>query len=124
MNAAASVSPITPIIASAVWGVGLVLGLAPLLVSVMMFDAPGSEDNPWTWVLAGGFASFPVLCLVSLCATWLAWLFTRRWTPERAAAGRIIRLATALLPTLGVLAVLFGIVMLQWKCGGSFSCRP
>ncbi|MFZ5441599.1 MAG: hypothetical protein ACOZQL_16450 [Myxococcota bacterium] len=117
------VRPTTAIAATVVWGLGLFFSLLPLFMSVMMFDAPGSEENPWTWVIIGGFISLPILTSTSIATSWLTWFITRDWAAEKALRGRRLRLAAALYPLLGFLVVTFGFVMLQVKCGGSFSCR-
>jgi hypothetical protein len=117
------VRPIAATLATVLWGLGLFFSLMPLFMSVMMFDAPGSEDNPWTWVIIGGFISLPILCTASIAASWFTWFITRAWAVERAARGKTLRLVAAAFPVLGFLVVTFGFVMLQVRCGGSFSCR-
>lgn len=117
------VRPTAAIVSTVVWGLGLFFSLMPLFMSVMMFDAPGSEENPWAWVIIGGFISLPVLTSASIATSWLTWFITRGWAPEKAQKGQRLRLAAALFPLLGFLVVTFGFAMLQVKCGGSFSCR-
>jgi hypothetical protein len=44
-------------------------------LSGMMFDAPGSDKNPFLWLLFLSFLAFPALCVASVILSWL--LFTR-----------------------------------------------
>jgi len=96
--------PIVPIVASVVWGVLFFGGLLMAMMSPMMFDAPGSESNPRVVAMFASVVSFPILCLVSILATWLTWRFTR---DSPAAARRRWTLFVAALPLLSVVA--FGI---------------
>lgn len=113
--------PTAAIIATAVWGPGLFVGLFMTAMSVMLFDAPGSQDVVWTKLLFAAIASGPALCVVSVLGSWLAWGVTRRWEPAR---GAVARGVLAALPLLSVVLVVIAVVLLQVNCGGSFSCRP
>ena len=104
---------------------GLAVGMAAIgvggmmsLFSVMLFDAPGSDSNPWLRMLAIGIWSTPVLGLLSIvaCAVGLVMERSRPW-PWRFA------LAAALLPLLGVVVAVSGAILLQVRCGGDFVCR-
>ena len=64
------------------WGLLSVLWLAvgffaifPAVMSVTMFDAPGSTSNPLTIGAAASFAALPLVCLA---AAVLPWIF-RHW---------------------------------------------
>ena len=108
-NAAA---PLAAILATTIWGA---LGAASLFVgamAAMLFDAPGSENDPRLWIFAGSIWAFPVFCVVSIVGSWLAWWFTRRWGDSRAGRGRTLRLTLALLPVLDVVAMLTAGVVL------------
>lgn len=109
-------------LATAGWGLSAVASLLPLMFSVMLFDAPGSENNPWLIALAGGLASFPVLCVVSIAASWIIWVVTRNWPAERATTGRWLRVGAALLPLLSMLVMVIAVVGLQVRCSGDFRC--
>jgi hypothetical protein len=54
------------------WAVGLlgVLGIFPALLSVMLFDAPGSENQPATRLAAECIVMFPIACLFGLSVGW------------------------------------------------------
>ncbi len=47
-----------------------IIGLFMSLFSVMLFDAPGSENNPFTWLAVLAICSLPITCLVSLIGSW------------------------------------------------------
>lgn len=91
--------------------------MAPLLFSAMVFDAPGSEHNPWLWTMVGALAAVPLLSLISVpgCVLALVFEFKRPW-----AATWIWVLAA--LPLLAVLAFAVALLGLQFACDGSFSC--
>ena len=65
-----------------------ILGIVPSLFSVMMFDAPGSTENPATIALFLSVASFPFVCCGAIVSTWSlygagrkAWSCIVIWTP-------------------------------------------
>lgn len=86
--------------------------LLPILLSVMLFDAPGSERNPYLLTIAWSIWLFPVACGLAVVAAWIA--YARRW---RAAAYLVL-----LLPLTNVLAFGIGGALLQRYCGGRFAC--
>lgn len=110
--------PLLALLATVGWGLAGLAALVPAALLVMVFDAPGSEENPWTWVILCGGWSFPPLCLLSIILSWVAWGATRHGT-----AGRGLRVGAALLPLASLAVVAVGFGMLQARCGGSFACR-
>ena len=48
---------------------GLV-GSVPAMMSPMMFDSPGSTQNPFTLALFASVISFPIVCLVGIVGAW------------------------------------------------------
>jgi hypothetical protein len=81
----------------------------PVAMLPMMFDAPGSEANPLTWLLAATIAAFPLFCLVGAVLPWFfrrtsfgGWLF--------------------LLPILDIAMVATAFFALGYFCDGKFSC--
>lgn len=72
------------------WVVAGILSFPPLALNVMAFDAPGSADNPWTfvWVL-GLIAISPLAVLGGILA-----FLTRRalflWAPSLGVAAWIV----------------------------------
>ncbi len=124
MNTSTALRPVAALTATAVWVPALAISILPMFMSVMMFDAPGSDENPWTWVIVGGTVSLPVLCGISIVSSWLAWYFTRDALPERLRFGKTLRLIIGLLPVLSLVVITFGVAMLQLRCHGSFSCQP
>jgi len=99
MEASPAPRPALPIVATAIWGVLLIPGLVGAALSPMFFDAPGSMNNPAAWTNAMIIVSFPLLCLISIAGSWIAWSFRKRTGvvgPPYAA------LALALLPALPI----------------------
>jgi len=99
--------PIVPIVASVVWGLLFFAGLLAAMMSPMMFDDARALNNPRVVSMFAAVVSFPVLCLVSIVATWLTWRFTRDATLERR---RRLPLLAAALPIVAV--VVFAIAAL------------
>ncbi len=69
--------PTIPIIVSVVWGLLFFAGVLAAMMSPMMFDDETALHNPRVVGMFFGVVSFPILCLVSIVATWLTWRFTR-----------------------------------------------
>ena len=93
-----SISPIAAVIGTLAWGVVGLGSLGMLMMSAMMFDAPGSEHNPYLWVIVGSLIALPLLCLASVVGGWVALAITGHWDSARARAGRRIRMILVLLP--------------------------
>lgn len=89
----------------------IAIGGMMALISPMMFDAPGSDDNPPVWLLFFSTVSFPVVCLFGVILAWVAFGMRR----NRGA------LWLSLLPALPLLTGIAAIVWLQLGSGGSFS---
>jgi len=100
MTDASRTGPIVPIVASVVWGVLFFGGLLAAMMSPMMFDDARALSNPRVIAMFTAVVAFPVLCLVSIFATWLAWRFTRDATVARR---RRVPLLTAALPIVSLL---------------------
>ncbi len=86
-------------------------GAMPALMSVMMFDAPGSTSNPWTILLFISTITFPLNCVAAIALSWLLYLV--KWP----------RLACwlTLLPLLNLLLGAVALAGLQLLHGGQFS---
>ena len=85
------------------------LSLPMVMMSPMMFDAPGSDNNPITQMMFYSLLAFPVLCLMGGILPWVLkrhplsiWLY--------ALSGLAVGLFFA------------AVVLLQIQCGGGFSC--
>jgi hypothetical protein len=94
--------PIVAIVVSVVWGVMLVPGLFGVLLSPMMFDAPGSMNNPQAWFMVAIIISFPVLCVVAIAGSWVAWKVSAR---SRGRAATFVQIGIACLPLLPIVWV-------------------
>ncbi len=112
--------------ASMGWLVMAFGALGSLMFSVMLFDAPGSEDNPYLWVVVYSLAAMPVLCLISAVTTpigvALSQILRRRGRPKAGWASLVAAALMACLPLLGVGGVAAGFILVDQLCGGSFSC--
>jgi hypothetical protein len=85
-----------PIVATAIWGVLLFPGLVGAALSPMFFDAPGSMNNPAAWINAMIIVSFPLLCLISIAGTWIAWSLRKRASVHAPYAVLVLALLPAL----------------------------
>lgn len=109
----ANQGPFVPILASAVWGVLLLPGLVGALLSPMMFDAPGSMNNPLAWINMLVIVSFPCLCIVSIAAVWIVYALHKSKPTRATMAGQLIAAGLPLLPILYfVIALVIGILLL------------
>lgn len=59
--------------ATVVWGALGILGLLPAMFTPMMFDSPGSTSSIPIIVAALSILCFPLVCLVSIVAAWMAY---------------------------------------------------
>jgi hypothetical protein len=92
--------PIAAIVASVVWGVALVPAAFAALFSPMMFDSPGSTSHPRVVAAFVSVVSFPILCVASIVASWIA---AGRY---RAATGRAATIVPAVLASLPLIALI------------------
>ena len=113
MNATpANSGPLIPILTSAIWGVLLLPGLVGALLSPMMFDAPGSMENPAAWINALSIVSFPCLCIVSIATVWIVYGRHKHHPTRGTMAGQLVAAGLPLLPILYFVIVL--IVGMMW----------
>lgn len=101
------------ILGSAGFGLGVLMALMMLMLSPMMFDAPGSEASIYPWLIVASLALYPVFAIGGMIAAWRA--FAREDF-----AGALRRLA---IPGVGALLVVAAFVVLEVVCGGEFACR-
>lgn len=103
----------------ALFGLNIFLGSTllfwPMMVlsSAMIFDAPGSEDNPLTRLIALWSITYPLPILVGGVGVW----FNRKQEKNT----RIVIFSLISLLSLGIGIVLF--VLLEVFCDGQFACR-
>jgi len=100
-----------------VWTVVGTMTLFALPMSVMAFDAPGSENNPWIYAMIAGWALVPLFSLISVpgCAYAIGREFHQ---PLRVRTLWIL----GLLPALGGLIFLGSSLGLDVFCDGSLPC--
>jgi hypothetical protein len=111
--------------ASLIWGLITVLALSVWLLGLpllMMFDSPGSSENPWLWMILYGVFSLPLLCALTPLLLWLLYGLgcslphSRHWL-------RRLGYGLQALPLLSPLTVLVGVIGLELRCSGSFNCH-
>lgn len=83
------------------------------MMSVMAFDAPGSEDNPATILFALSLLTSPVTLVFGPVSAWLLFFFRK----HRAA------IAAVLLPVVNLVLFIAAFVWLQVGYGGSLAGR-
>ncbi len=86
----------------------------------MFFDAPGSMNNPVAWINALIVVSFPILCFLSIGATWLFWLARKGRPASRVASSAQVVLACLPLLPIGYVVV----AMVVEIAGGLLSGQP
>ena len=79
----------------------------------MIFDAPGSTENQPLIATALLIVSFPVLAALCPVLAWIACALS--W--HRAVRALIVA------PIVPVFGVVVGFAMIEYGCGGSFSCH-
>lgn len=105
-------------VATVIWIAGAVIGLLPALMTPMMFDAPGSLENPVTVTLALSIATFPVVCAVAVLLSWLVFgLPALAHFPHR----YLWACALISLPLINVAIGGLALAWITWFNGGSFS---
>jgi hypothetical protein len=95
---------------AAIWIVAGILGVIPALFSVMLLDAPGSEDRPATVALMFAVLTFPFVCLFSV---------VKSLANRREHAGRAYLFL--LLPLVNIAIGLAAAVWIQQFQGGKFN---
>ena len=106
-------------IAVVLWPPVAVFGSMAFMMSPMLFDAPGSEENQLIYILIAGAGALPVLCLVSVVASIAA--LVKEW---RSTVRRRWAWAGASLPLLALATLLVGSVLLEVICDGQLNCQP
>jgi hypothetical protein len=92
-----------------IFGILLIPGIAVTMMSVMLFDAPGSEENPWVLAFFYSIASFPVITVFSF-SSWIFY-FLKKYT---------IAVIISLLPLISILLVVFQFALSILIFDGSF----
>ncbi len=121
---ARSGAKIIGIVALGVWLPLALISLLPVLMSVMIFDAPGSTTAPLTIALGLSIVSFPLLAVAGAAGAALVGFAAKRAeTDEAYRRERNKALLLALLPLASVAAVAICVGLIQLFCGGSLVCR-
>ncbi|MEM9244765.1 MAG: hypothetical protein AAGA67_03340 [Cyanobacteria bacterium P01_F01_bin.153] len=61
------------VIHTVLWVAAMVPSLGAALMSVMLFDSPGSEKNTVLWVVFWSLATLPVTLIVAVAVSWILW---------------------------------------------------
>lgn len=102
------------IVMTALFAPASLMSSGALLMSPMMFDAPGAEQSIYPWLLLGSMALAPILSVAGIALGWRAFSYGEY--------GRAIR--RAMLPLLGVAMIVASVLLLYTNCGGEFACPP
>jgi hypothetical protein len=112
--------------ASLIWAVATVLTTPVWLMSlplVMVFDAPGSSENPWLWLMLSGILGLPLLCALTPLLLWLLYGLGGAWPLARPRL-RCLGHSAHALPMFSPFTVVVSLIGLQLFCGGNFACHP
>jgi hypothetical protein len=101
------------IIFNIIFGLGLIPAVIMSLMSVMMFDSPGSENSYTTWCLFWSVISLPIFIVISIPA---GWIFYKKEKYSYA-------IVAGLLPCLSILLIATAFGMISFFCGGQFNCE-
>ncbi len=63
----------TVVIVNVLFLIGLIPSGFGALMSAFLFDAPGSDKNTKTWILAGCLVALPVLIVITQIISWIAY---------------------------------------------------
>jgi hypothetical protein len=88
------------------------LSLVAALTTLFMFDAPGSEKNPYLLTMVWSIWLFPVACAIAIIVGWIAY-FLKSLTLAR---------LVFLLPIVNIIVGAIGFVLLSKICHGDFAC--
>jgi hypothetical protein len=80
------------------------------MMSVMLFDAPGSTESRPTWVLFWCVTALPFAWLLGAGAPWI--FYKKRWS-----------IALYSIPLVDLAAVFVVVLAISKVCAGSLSCK-
>lgn len=102
-------------IASIIINIIFILLLLPAagvaMMSIMMFDAPGSESNKLTIFTATSLFTFPVTIIIVQIISWIFF----------ASGNYKVAFWTALLPIIHIILIILGFVLIEILQGGKFT---
>jgi len=98
------------IVATVLLVIAGVVGFMPAMMSPMMFDSPGSDEDSGTIVLFLSMVSFPAVCLLAIPLAWIVHVFQKH---------RLAIFCT-LLPLVNILLASLAILYLQVFNQGNF----
>lgn len=99
------------IVINVLFALALLPSLGLLIPTMMMFDAPGSEKSPYTWLTAISLVCIPVFILIAQLSSWIAF-----------ARGNLqVAFWLSLMPLIPVCLSLLGFGLIAWLQGGKFT---
>ena len=108
---------IPAVLAVLLWPPVGAFGAMAAMMSPMLYDAPGSEDNPFIAIMVFGAVSLPLLCLLAAVAS--LWFAVKEW---KAPVKRLKVWIWAGLPLASVVLFLLGAVLIDVFCDGQLQC--
>ncbi|EKD70349.1 MAG: hypothetical protein ACD_46C00560G0002 [uncultured bacterium] len=102
----------TIIVCNIIFGLLFLPSLFISAMSVMMFDAPGSENSFYTMLLFLSVISFPLLAIISIPISWIVYKFQKY----------NIAIIVALSPILSIVFFALSWYLLYVMCNGRFVC--
>ncbi|MEZ4461363.1 MAG: hypothetical protein R3E66_16940 [bacterium] len=106
--------PTIEIIATILWIVVAIPAAMMVMFSAMMFDAPGSDQNPYLWLTVGSMVSYFPAMFLAIVGGWLLWMIRPMMVKTR--------VAVASLPLLSAAGTTLGFVLIMTLCDGQFVC--
>lgn len=80
------------------------------VMSVMMFDAPGSAESHYTWMLFWSMVALPFAWVLGAGVPWI--FYKKRWG-----------IALFLIPIANVAVIAAIFELINARCGGSLTCK-
>lgn len=106
--------PTIEIIATILWMLVAFPAAMMVMFSAMMFDAPGSDQNPYLWLTVGSMISYFPAMFVSIVGGWGLWKIRPVMVKTR--------VALASLPLLPAAGTTLGFILIMTICDGQFVC--
>ena len=100
------------IIVNVLWAVSFLPSLTSCGMSVMLFDAPGSESSTFTIMLFISVLSYPPAVVIAVAGSMVMYLFKK----EK------LSIVFALLPLLSLFMVALSLGLITVFCNGSLVC--
>jgi len=107
------IKKIITLVLNCIWVLSFLPALGVSQMSIMIFDAPGSQDSTFTIMLFLSIVSFPIMTLIAVIGSIICFII------KKTKAAFII----SLLPFISVIMTIISLILITVICDGSFSCR-